>query len=168
MPPARRTRRPLLALLALLALLVIGYTVNAVRGDDRSPSGAASTRPTNSSAIPVGGTRPSPGPSTVSSPRRPRPPGAGAVALSALPDQARLTVDLILAGGPFPYSRDGVVFNNLEHHLPVHPRGYYREYTVPTPGESDRGARRIIVGRNGQYYYTGNHYDSFVPVDVSR
>jgi ribonuclease T1 len=90
------------------------------------------------------------------------------VALSSLPAQATTTVRLIQAHGPFPYSQDGVVFNNAEHHLPSEKNGYYHEYTVTTPGSSDRGARRIITGAEGQFYYTADHYDSFVTVDIHR
>jgi guanyl-specific ribonuclease Sa len=91
------------------------------------------------------------------------------VALSSLPPQAAVTVRLIERGGPFPYPHnDGVVFHNAEGHLPKEPDGYYREYTVPTPGADTRGARRIITGRAGTFYYTGDHYESFVKVDVQR
>jgi len=93
---------------------------------------------------------------------------SGTVALSSLPAQANDTVHLIEAGGPFPYPQDGVVFNNAERRLPDEPRGYYREYTVPTPGSADRGARRIITGKNGEYYYTPDHYETFRRVDVTR
>lgn len=72
---------------------------------------------------------------------------------------------LIDAGGPFPYAKDGAVFGNLERLLPAHPRGWYREYTVPTPGAGDRGARRIVAGRDGVRYYTADHYDSFARVE---
>jgi ribonuclease T1 len=78
-----------------------------------------------------------------------------------LPEQARGTLQLIRRGGPFPYARDGTVFGNREGMLPAGPRGYYHEYTVPTPGSRDRGARRIIAGRLGEYYYTDDHYRSF-------
>ena len=83
------------------------------------------------------------------------------VALAQLPPEAAHTVDLIRAGGPFPYDRDGVVFENREGLLPTEPSGYYHEYTVPTPGASDRGARRIIEGSGGQLYWTYDHYRSF-------
>lgn len=63
-----------------------------------------------------------------------------------LPAEARATLDLIDRGGLFPYRRDGIVFNNFEQRLPLEPRGYYHEYTVPTPGRKDRGARCIITG----------------------
>ena len=93
---------------------------------------------------------------------------SGTVALSSLPAQASDAVRLIEAGGPFPYAQDGVVFNNAERRLPDEPRGYYREYTVPTPGSADRGARRLITGKNGEYYYTPDHYETFRRVDVKR
>jgi ribonuclease T1 len=78
-------------------------------------------------------------------------------------------VRLIESGGPFPYPRnDGVVFHNNEHHLPPERDGYYHEYTVPTPGSSDRGARRIVTGASGEFWYTSDHYDTFQRVDVRR
>ena len=90
----------------------------------------------------------------------------GTVPLSTLPAEARQTERLIRAGGPFPYGKDGVVFGNRERALPRAPRGYYREYTVRTPGSRDRGARRIVCG--GQQprepeacFYTEDHYASF-------
>ena len=83
------------------------------------------------------------------------------VEINSLPLEAKRTLDLIKAGGPFPYSRDGVIFGNRERILPPHKRGYYREYTVPTPGVKNRGARRIIAGKLSEYYYTDDHYRSF-------
>ena len=83
------------------------------------------------------------------------------VALGSLPAEARHTVALIDAGGPFPYERDGVVFENREGLLPDEPRGYYHEYTVATPGSADRGARRIITGSSSEMYWTSDHYRSF-------
>lgn len=83
------------------------------------------------------------------------------VLLYELPKEVRATLALIKQGGPFPHRRDGIVFGNFEKRLPVKKRGYYREYTVPTPGSRDRGARRIVVGDGGEYYYTGDHYRSF-------
>jgi ribonuclease T1 len=86
--------------------------------------------------------------------------------LSSLPAQATDTVNLILAGGPYPYSEDGEVFQNREGILPDCSTGYYHEYTVDTPGSSDRGTRRIITGSAGEYFYTDDHYESFEPVDI--
>jgi ribonuclease T1 len=87
------------------------------------------------------------------------------VAEDRLPDEARDTLELIDAGGPFPYDRDGVVFENREELLPEQDLGYYAEYTVPTPGADDRGARRIVAGEGEEFYYTADHYRSFVVID---
>jgi len=88
------------------------------------------------------------------------------VALAELPPEARHTRRLIDQGGPFPYEKDGTVFGNRERLLPREARGYYREYTVKTPGSRDRGARRIVCGgrqltRPDSCYYTADHYASF-------
>lgn len=83
-----------------------------------------------------------------------------------LPPEAHETLRLIRQGGPFPYPRDGVVFGNYEHRLPDRPRGYYHEYTVKTPGEHGRGARRIVCGERQDCYYSGDHYQSFQPVEA--
>jgi len=83
------------------------------------------------------------------------------IAVAQLPPEARATLALIRQRGPFPYERDGVVFGNFERRLPIRERAYYREYTVPTPGISHRGARRIVAGRQGELYYTADHYRSF-------
>ena len=87
-----------------------------------------------------------------------------------LPREARTTLELIQQNGPFPHRQDGSVFGNREGRLPSKPRGYYREYTVETPGLDHRGARRIVTG--GQppvvYYYTDDHYDSFRRFELPR
>lgn len=83
------------------------------------------------------------------------------VSVQSLPEEARATLALIKAGGPFPYAQDGRTFGNREGLLPPRRRGYYREYTVKTPGRPDRGARRIVAGDGGEYYYTEDHYRSF-------
>jgi ribonuclease T1 len=83
------------------------------------------------------------------------------VTYADLPPEAHETIALIEAGGPFPFSRDGITFQNRERLLPRHPEGYYREYTVITPGASNRGARRIVMGEGGEMYYTDDHYESF-------
>jgi ribonuclease T1 len=93
------------------------------------------------------------------------PAGAAEVELRQLPREARETLALIRAGGPFPYDKDGTVFGNRERLLPRQSRGYYTEYTVKTPGSRDRGARRIVAGgdprTSGEYWYTDDHYRSF-------
>ena len=91
--------------------------------------------------------------------------GAVTVHVAELPRHGRETYELIRLGGPFPYDKDGTVFGNRERLLPIERRGYYREYTVKTPGSSDRGARRIVCGGPPRTphacYYTADHYASF-------
>ncbi|NML27018.1 ribonuclease domain-containing protein [Zoogloea dura] len=86
-----------------------------------------------------------------------------AISVDRLPPEARETLALIHQGGPFPYRRDGIRFQNREGRLPDAAPAYYREYTVPTPGSRDRGARRIVSGGNppSVFYYSGDHYRSF-------
>lgn len=88
------------------------------------------------------------------------------VPLGSLPAEATDTVELIEQDGPFPYPQDGTVFQNREDLLPDCAAGYYREYTVKTPGSPDRGARRIVTGDAGEHFYTDDHYASFVLVDL--
>ena len=90
-----------------------------------------------------------------------QPTQSGGVSLSSLPKEAHDTLRLIKQGGPFPYSKDDTVFSNYEGLLPAKSKGYYHEYTVITPGSPDRGARRIVAGSPGEYYYTSDHYRSF-------
>jgi ribonuclease T1 len=90
---------------------------------------------------------------------------AATVLVTELPRQGRETYELIRQGGPFPFDKDGTVFGNRERLLPIERRGYYREYTVKTPGSRDRGARRIVCGGPKRVphacYYTADHYASF-------
>jgi ribonuclease T1 len=136
------TRRNLLIAAALAALLlalmaVVGYCARTVS----SPPSAGPSSSARATATPVS--------------------GLTTVRLSSLPPEAAATVALIDKGGPYPYDKDGTIFGNLEGLLPKQPRGYYREFTVRTPGSRDRGARRVIAGRAGDLYYTGDHYESF-------
>lgn len=87
------------------------------------------------------------------------------VSVDALPPEAHTTLDLIASDGPYPYDQDGATFENREGILPDHQVGYYREFTVDTPGEDDRGARRIVVGDGGDFYYTEDHYESFTRIE---
>ncbi|MFH9247853.1 ribonuclease domain-containing protein [Streptomyces lydicus] len=92
----------------------------------------------------------------------------GNVCYSKLPSQAHDTLDLIAKGGPYPYPKDGTVFDNREGSLPAQSTGYYHEYTVITPGSPDRGARRIVAGeKKDEDYYTADHYSTFDLVDRS-
>ncbi len=95
---------------------------------------------------------------------------ANDIHLADLPKEGRATHALILKGGPYPYPKDGVTFGNFEGNLPKKPRGYYHEFTVPTPGAKNRGARRIVCGAEAREWrnnapaacwYTGDHYQTF-------
>ena len=110
-------------------------------------------------AAPAAGPAPAAAPQVVAG----QTPSSGlpTVAVAALPPEARHVLALIDTGGPFPYKQDGTVFGNNEGLLPEHPTGYYHEYTVPTPGSPDRGTRRLVVGHDGDIYYTNDHYASF-------
>jgi ribonuclease T1 len=156
----RNTMPLLLAALVVLALLAFGGT--GVLGQLRQ------------STTPEGTSGPAPAPSASTTARDSAQPDAGPrgsaphnqsglpeVRESELPAEGRNTLALIRAGGPFRYGQDNQAFGNFERVLPRQDRGYYREYTVPTPGESDRGARRIVAGNGGEKYYTDDHYETF-------
>src|SRR6185436_952041 len=104
---------------------------------------------------------------TVAQPENPAAPQSSmpVICPSALPPEARETLALIRAGGPFPHARDGSVFANREGLLPRAARGTYREYTVMTPGRKDRGARRIVAVNRVKFYYTEDHYRSFKRIE---
>ena len=116
-------------------------------------------------------TAPGSSPGTRRNPAGARDPQSGLafVARVALPPEGQRTLSLIEKGGPFPYARDGVSFGNREGVLPRRPRGEYREYTVRTPGSSDRGARRMVCGpplnSSANCFYTEDHYASFRKVE---
>lgn len=134
----------------LAALVVLGLLVwqSHPWGDSPPPTRTVA----GSTPGPSGG--PAPGSTDPAS-------GLPVVAQTDLPAEARDTLALIDAGGPFPYDEDGSVFGNRESLLPSQPSGYYHEYTVETPGSEDRGARRIVVGAAGEYFWTSDHYQSF-------
>jgi len=96
-------------------------------------------------------------------------PEAPALEAVAIPEGERAEIDRVLAtidsGAPLPYEEDGGTFQNREGLLPDQPLGYYREYTVETPGSPDRGARRLVIGEGGEIYYTDDHYASFREID---
>jgi ribonuclease T1 len=83
------------------------------------------------------------------------------VPVADLPPEAVATLALIDQGGPYPFRQDGTIFGNFEHRLPERERGYYREFTVVTPGEDDRGRLRLVGGAAGDIYYSDDHYDTF-------
>ena len=109
---------------------------------------------------------PQPKPTATSASRGP--PGMPVVAMDELPREAVTTINLIWQNGPFPYNQDDSTFQNREGYLPNEPRGYYREFTVVTPGLNHRGARRIVEGEEGELYYTDDRYDSFSWVEVEE
>ncbi|OLR95379.1 ribonuclease domain-containing protein [Actinokineospora bangkokensis] len=151
------------ALVGLVLLVLLGW-LTKVSTDDDAPAGAAAPTSTARSS----GSPSSPSPSSRAAGVT-APAGMAVEPLSSLPRQARDTWALIEGGGPFPYPRnDGVTFQNREGRLPKESSGYYKEYTVPTPGSPDRGARRLITGAEREVYYTEDHYGSFVAVDVAR
>lgn len=136
-------RRYQWGLLLLAAVLLVAWLFVGNGGpSDPGPSGSAS------SATPISGTT---DPDS----------GLPVVRLVDLPPEAAQVVDLIDAGGPFAEDEDGGTFENREDLLIDQPRGFYREYTVPTPGSTGRGARRIVAGEDGALYWTGDHYRSF-------
>jgi ribonuclease T1 len=164
--------RRLLASVVLMVLLGVALGVSnglQPQSSGPAPAGSETARPGTAQSSPVrSGTPP---PSSVPPPSVPRSTADGAAAAnpsrlptireSQLPQEGRATLALIRRGGPFPYARDGVTFGNFERILPRKSGGYYKEYTVPTSGESDRGARRIVAGKAGEKYYTADHYESF-------
>lgn len=157
----------LTALLALLlGLAVLAFVLAGVPGTGTAPPDAG----TASSGVAVPTAQPSTARPAPAEPGAPAPAQTSApvnrsglpeVKASELPAEARQTLALIARGGPYPYSRDNVTFGNFERILPRKSSGYYKEYTVRTPGESDRGARRIVAGEAGEKYYTPDHYNSF-------
>ncbi len=157
MPSA--SRRPPAWVVVVLALAVVAVWAVARTGPG-TPDDASVAATTRSSGTVTATATPT-GRSTPVS-------GLPTVAESALPGEADTTLALIRAGGPFPYEEDGGVFGNRERILPRQPGGYYREYTVETPGESDRGPRRIIGGADGDLYWTTDHYASFRQVEEGR
>ena len=129
---------------ALAAVLLVGLAVVLAGGTATDPSAPTGTtaRPT-SPAVREGTS------------------GLATIDVGELPAEAVDTLAVIEAGGPFPYHQDDGVFQNREGLLPDEPVGYYREYTVDTPGSPDRGARRIVAGSAGERFYTDDHYASF-------
>lgn len=163
--PGRRRYRALL-LLAAAAALVVWFFTPADQDGPLASSGdtAPSSSPTHQfTETNTPSTEPTTFPSTPPAGEETDPvSGLPVVRLADLPPEAARTVELIDAGGPFPEpEHDGGTFGNREELLPDQPYGYYREYTVPTPGADTRGARRIVAGRGGELYWTADHYSSF-------
>lgn len=176
-----RNKRTFLGLLVALLTAVLVWWLNGDGGSstqdrpDSTPS--ARSQPSETVSLPDGQPTPTPTPSpTVAPPPASGPPdgdvpeggqpdpesGLPWIEVASLPPEAVETIELIDKGGPFPYpEKDGTTFSNREGILPDQGDGYYKEYTVPTPGSDDRGARRIVTGSGGEFYWTGDHYRSF-------
>jgi ribonuclease T1 len=152
-----------LVLLGLLAFGGTGFLGQLTEGT--TPEAGSGAAPAQSAAPGTGtagpGTPDSAQPVPAAPPQQANPSDLAEVRESALPAEGRRVLALIRAGGPYRYSQDDQTFGNFERVLPARNRGYYREYTVPTPGESDRGARRIVAGGGGEKYYTDDHYETF-------
>ncbi|MCD5344203.1 ribonuclease [Arthrobacter sp. AK04] len=142
-----------LVVLALFAFGGNGFLGQLTESTTPEAASTAEPAPGAASGTPAAPAPPAPAPEN--------PSGLPEVRESALPAEGRKILNLIRAGGPYRYSQDDQTFGNFERILPRRDRGYYREYTVPTPGEPDRGARRIVAGAGGDKYYTDDHYESF-------
>jgi ribonuclease T1 len=154
---AGRQRYRWLLLLLAAGLLVAWMFLDGAQRDDTETGGSATPSGTSSPTHELTETN-----TPTSDPSTDPESGLPIVQVSALPPEAARTLELIDRGGPFPEpEHDGGTFQNREALLPEQPMGYYREYTVPTPGSDDRGARRIVAGEGGELYYTGDHYSSF-------
>ena len=138
--PARRLLTLLLVAVAAASVLAGCGSASTSSGSTRTPASGAE----GSSLAPAAATT-----------------DLSAITVDELPAEGRETLQLIDDGGPFPYAKDGVTFQNREGILPKQKSGFYQEYTVDTPGSSDRGARRIVTGKDGSRFYTDDHYDSF-------
>lgn len=161
----RRRPQPLIFLAAALALFITALWQQRASSHQRAESQVpAPAQPRVESQPRVEPMPPAETPTRIDPATRTESP------MLAVPAKERAKVEetlrLIERGGPFPYAKDGTVFSNREGRLPSHPRGYYREYTVPTPGASNRGARRIVRGKGGETYYTRDHYETFRRIDT--
>ncbi|MFI5764343.1 ribonuclease domain-containing protein [Streptomyces sp. NPDC051563] len=156
----RNVPRSLLRVLGAVFLCAALVGAVGCSGKKPAPAAATSTSASAGSGVDVA-------PSGAASSAVPTPgwaKGMATVRASALPQQARDVLALIDKGGPYQYRQDGTVFGNFEKVLPQKKRGYYHEFTVKTPGERDRGARRIVAGGGGEFFYTDDHYDTFKAV----
>jgi ribonuclease T1 len=160
----RRRPQPLIFLAAALALFITALWQQRASSHQRGES------QTPVQAQPRVESQPRVDPARVEAPPRIESERRTDSPILSVPAQERAQVEetlrLIERGGPFPYEKDGTTFSNREGRLPAHPRGYYREYTVPTPGARNRGARRIVRGKGGETYYTRDHYETFTRIDT--
>jgi len=145
-----RHHASVLTVLAVLVILILAACTVGDSGAGTTPTSASPTATAGSSLTWLGFTE--------------QPPSdwnGGAIPVDELPPEAHETLTLIATDGPYPYRQDGSTFQNREGSLPDRDAGFYREFTVETPGSPDRGARRLVVGDEDAAYYTEDHYDSF-------
>ncbi|WBP88974.1 ribonuclease [Kitasatospora cathayae] len=168
-----RSKSPLVvvAVLILAVLAGAGYLLAGKGGSGHPRAAASSTAVAGGSAPKPSAPKPSPpagGASTPSAPNgawTPADPALADVCRTKLPSQAQDTLALIAKNGPYPYNRDGIVFENRESRLPKKGNGYYHEFTVVTPGSDDRGTRRVVTGGAGEQYWSPDHYATFQEID---
>jgi ribonuclease T1 len=148
---------------AVITALAVWWLNDGPGASDEPPPASETSATAEAEPTPTPTPTPTPSPTQAPDDMPATDPDSGLpyVALGDLPPEAAQTVDLIDAGGPFPYDKDGSTFGNYEGLLPDRPDGYYSEYTVETPGSDDRGARRIVAGSEGELYWTEDHYESF-------
>ena len=140
-------------------LVVVGLLIGLLGGCSTAAPGTSAATGTGAPPAPASATaNPTP---KATQPRSDPLSGLPTIAVADLPAEAVPVLADIATGDPFAYSQDGVVFNNREGILPRRTSGYYHEYTVPTPGSPDRGARRLVAGKGSEIYYTADHYASF-------
>jgi len=160
---------------ALVVMVLAAVVIGWLRGDDGAGEAGEPEAPTPSVVVtgnPSPDSEPSEGEDTETTPVFPTAVAPSApvidpesglqmVDLADLPPEAADTVELIDAGGPFPYDTDGVTFLNSDGNLPDREDGYYRLYTVDTPGSSNRGSLRVVSGTGGEFYWTDDRFESF-------
>ena len=166
-PMSRKTLSTLASIIVVVIVAIITACTHSGGSDNATDPGAAASTSSASSATATSTPTYGEGPDGEQKHTGTDPvSGLPWIAVSQLPAEAQHELDLIDAGGPFSYpGKDGSTFGNYEGILPDEARGYYREYTVDTPGSDDRGARRIITGSGGEFYYTDDHYESFSRID---
>lgn len=148
----------ILLLVSLCALFLVGVAIRSSAEDETPISQATTEAAATDTSV---ASDPSQNSTAILTPQTDRSSGLPTVSADRLPIEAIETLILIDDGGPYPFDRDDLTFQNREGILPDRPPGHYREYTVVTPGEDDRGARRIVTGDDGERYYTDDHYSSF-------